>query len=80
MRETRATVLAVEAGRTLMLDREEMLQQANQAGISIVGFSCYACHDENFVPVTRQPPFRLLAPWTSSTSISPGDILGEALA
>jgi len=37
MRETGTTVLAVEAGRTLMLDREEMLQQANQADICIVG-------------------------------------------
>jgi DUF1009 family protein len=38
MRETGTTVLAVEAGRTLMLDREDMLQQANEAGICIVGF------------------------------------------
>ena len=38
MRETRTTVLAVEAGRTLMLDREEMLQEANQANICVVGF------------------------------------------
>jgi DUF1009 family protein len=38
MQETGTTVLAVEAGRTLMLDREEMLQQAGQAGISIMGF------------------------------------------
>ena len=38
MRETGTTVLAVEAGRTLMLDREEMLQQANQANICIMGF------------------------------------------
>jgi DUF1009 family protein len=38
MRETGATVLAIEAGRTLMLDREEMLQQANQANLCIVGF------------------------------------------
>jgi len=37
MRETGTTVLAVEAGRTLMLDREEMLEQACQADISIVG-------------------------------------------
>jgi DUF1009 family protein len=37
MRETGTTVLAVEAGRTLMLDRAEMLEQANQANISIVG-------------------------------------------
>ena len=38
MRETGATVLAVEAGRTLLLDREEMLRAANEANISIVGF------------------------------------------
>jgi UDP-2,3-diacylglucosamine hydrolase len=37
MRETGTTVLAVEAGRTLMLDREIMLEAANQAGIAIVG-------------------------------------------
>src|SRR5580692_6283338 len=33
MQETGTSVLAVEAGRTLMLDREEMLRQANQADI-----------------------------------------------
>jgi DUF1009 family protein len=38
MRETGTTVLAVEAGRTLMLDREEMLQQADSANLAIVGF------------------------------------------
>ena len=37
MRETGTTVLAVEAGRTLMLDKEEMLKAANEAGIAIVG-------------------------------------------
>jgi UDP-2,3-diacylglucosamine hydrolase len=37
MRETGATVLAVEAGRTLMLDREEMLRTANAAGIAVFG-------------------------------------------
>ncbi len=37
MRETGTTVLAVEAGRTLMLDREEMLAAADAAGIAIVG-------------------------------------------
>ena len=37
MRETGTTVLAVEAGRTLMLDREEMLQAANEADMAIVG-------------------------------------------
>jgi DUF1009 family protein len=38
MQETGTTVLAVEAGRTLMLDRDEMLETANRAGIAIVGF------------------------------------------
>jgi UDP-2,3-diacylglucosamine hydrolase len=38
MRETGTTALAVEAGRTLMLDKEEMLEAAGEAGIAIVGF------------------------------------------
>jgi DUF1009 family protein len=37
MRETGATVLAVEAGRTLMLDKAEMIAAADEAGIAIVG-------------------------------------------
>jgi hypothetical protein len=37
MCETGTTALAVEAGRTLMLDRAEMLQAANEAGIAILG-------------------------------------------
>ena len=37
MRETNTTVLAVDAGRTLLLDREEMLVAADEAGISVVG-------------------------------------------
>lgn len=37
MRETATTLLAVDAGRTLLLDKEEMIAQANQAGICIVG-------------------------------------------
>jgi len=37
MRETGATALAVEAGRTLLLDRDEMLAAAGEAGIAIVG-------------------------------------------
>ncbi len=37
MRETGTTVLAVEAGRTLMLDREEMIRAADEAEIAIVG-------------------------------------------
>ncbi len=39
MVETGTTVLAVDAGRTLLLDRELMLEQANAAGIAIVGFT-----------------------------------------
>lgn len=38
MKETGATALAVDAGRTLLLDREEMLRAANQADIAIVGY------------------------------------------
>lgn len=37
MRETGATVLAVEAGRTLMLDKAEMIRTADEAEIAIVG-------------------------------------------
>ncbi|OYW08113.1 MAG: hypothetical protein B7X34_09375 [Acidobacteriia bacterium 12-62-4] len=38
MRETNATILACDAGRTLLLDRDEMIAQANAAGICIVGY------------------------------------------
>jgi DUF1009 family protein len=38
MRETGTTALAVDAGRTLLLDREEMLASANAADVSIVGY------------------------------------------
>ena len=37
MRETGTTALAVEAGRTLMLDRDQMIEAANEADIAIVG-------------------------------------------
>ena len=37
MQETGTTVLAIEAGRTLMLDKEKMLEAANAANIAIVG-------------------------------------------
>ena len=39
MRETGTTTLAVDAGRTLLLDREEMLAQADEAGIAIAGYA-----------------------------------------
>ncbi len=37
LRETGTSAVAVEAGRTLMLDREKMLEAAGEAGIAIVG-------------------------------------------
>ena len=37
MQETGTTILAVEAGRTLMLDKSKMIDAANAAGIAIVG-------------------------------------------
>jgi DUF1009 family protein len=37
MQKAGATALAVDAGRTLLLDREAMLTKANQSGIAIVG-------------------------------------------
>jgi DUF1009 family protein len=37
MQETGTTVLAVEAARTLMLDKDKMIDAANAAGIAIVG-------------------------------------------
>ena len=37
MIETNTTALAVDAGRTLMLDREELLEKAGAAKIAIIG-------------------------------------------
>jgi hypothetical protein len=38
MLETRTTVLAVDAGRTLLLDKDEMIERANCAEIAIIGY------------------------------------------
>jgi DUF1009 family protein len=38
MVETGTTALAVDAGRTLLLDREEMISRADKAGITIAGY------------------------------------------
>jgi UDP-2,3-diacylglucosamine hydrolase len=38
MKETGTTLLAIDAGRTLLLDREAMLDRANESGISIAGY------------------------------------------
>ena len=37
MRESHASVLAVDAGKTLLFDRHNLLADANEAGIAIVG-------------------------------------------
>ena len=37
MNETHTTALAVDAGRTLFLDKSEFIARANAAGIAIVG-------------------------------------------
>ncbi len=44
MVETNTTVLAVDAGRTLLLDRDAMIRRANEVGIALVG---YAVHEES---------------------------------
>jgi DUF1009 family protein len=38
MIETQTTALAVDAGRTLLLDKDEMLQRANDAGLTVIGY------------------------------------------
>jgi DUF1009 family protein len=38
MIETNTTTLAVDSGRTLLLDKDEMLGRANEAKIAIVGY------------------------------------------
>jgi len=38
MIETNTTAMAVDAGRTLLLDKDEMLRRANDAKISVVGY------------------------------------------
>jgi len=38
MKETGATILAVDAGRTLLLDRDDLLAQADAAEIAVVGY------------------------------------------
>jgi UDP-2,3-diacylglucosamine hydrolase len=39
MRQAGATVLAVDAGRTLLLDREQMLAAADEGGIAVAGYA-----------------------------------------
>ena len=37
MKESGATALSVDAGKTLLFDREELIERADEAGIAIVG-------------------------------------------
>jgi len=41
MIETQTTAMAVDAGRTLLLDKEELLAKANEAGITVIGYPPY---------------------------------------
>lgn len=47
MKEVKAAVLAVEAGQSLLFDRENMIRQADEAGIVVVGIR--QGHDGNLV-------------------------------
>ncbi len=38
MIETQTTTLAIDAGRTLLLDKEQMIERANHAGITVLGY------------------------------------------
>jgi DUF1009 family protein len=38
MIETKTTAFALDAGRTLLIDKEEMLESANMAGLALVGY------------------------------------------
>lgn len=42
MKETGTTALAVDAGRTLLIDRDEFIARANEAGITVIGFGSEA--------------------------------------
>jgi DUF1009 family protein len=39
MQRSNARVLAVDAGRTLLFEREQLIEEANQAGISVIGMA-----------------------------------------
>ncbi len=38
MRETGTTALAIDAGRTLLIDREELIARADEAQIAIIAY------------------------------------------
>ncbi len=41
MIETGTTALAMDAGRTLLLDKDEMLKRANEANLAIIGYQLW---------------------------------------
>lgn len=43
MERARATALAIEAGRTLILNREEFIRRANELGLAVVAFAPDRC-------------------------------------
>jgi DUF1009 family protein len=44
MIETNTTVLAVDAGRTLLLDKADLLKRADDAGLSVIGYPPHSPH------------------------------------
>jgi hypothetical protein len=40
LNEVRGAVLAIEAGKTILLEKDELLQEANRVGITVVAVSC----------------------------------------
>jgi UDP-2,3-diacylglucosamine hydrolase len=47
MKSSGATALAIDAGRTLLFDREKLIEQANAAGIAIQAFATGAAAEPN---------------------------------
>ena len=78
MKRVKANVLVVETGKTLMFDREEMIDAANAARITIV-----ARRDDTPMPVEEEITHKIPAAWSAgsvglgvpSTGIRPEPIL-----
>jgi DUF1009 family protein len=47
MVETKTTALAIDAGRTLLLDRDVLLARANQTGIAIISHAPFEEREGN---------------------------------
>src|ERR1700735_1008206 len=55
MRKANATALAIDAGRTLLFDRDELIRAADEAGIAIEAF---ATEIDSASPSEKKPPKR----------------------